>query len=216
MKVNEIFTSIDGEGIRAGYPVTFIRLCKCNMRCSYCDTPYAFTDEDAEEMSVSHIIERIRKICASEYVTITGGEPLAFNKKEVVTLIMSLIFDGFKINIETNGSIGPPVKSNDSLFYTMDYKCKSSGMNNMMSWEALESLTERDVLKFVVGNKEDLDEAREVVNKLNTKASIFISPVFGQIDPKEIVNYIIVNKMHKCRVQLQLHKFIWDPNQKGV
>lgn len=216
MKVNEIFTSIDGEGTRAGLPVTFIRLCKCNMRCTYCDTAYAFTDEGAQDMTPSQIVEKVNKICASEYVTITGGEPLAYDQTDVVALIMTLIISGYKVNVETNGSIVPPIGSNDSLFYTMDYKCKSSGMNKLVSWEALSTLTDKDVLKFVVGNKEDLDEARSVITRLNTNASIYISPVFGQIEPRDIVEYILEHKMSHCRVQLQLHKFIWDPNQKGV
>lgn len=220
MKVNEIFQSIDGEGIRTGSLVTFIRLVGCNLRCSYCDTRYAWDNAfdggiNSAEMTPEEIVSAVEDISIGNLVTITGGEPLIH--KNIYDLIKLLVKAGYEVNIETNGSIEPQMFGvPGKVFFTMDFKCPSSGEISSMNMEALASLRRGDVLKFVVGSLRDLDVARGVIDELNTEATIFISPVFGQIEPRQIVEYMQEHMMFPCRVQLQLHKLIWDPNMRGV
>lgn len=212
MKVVEIFKSIDGEGIRAGYPVVFIRLAGCNLRCSYCDTKYSYDVESAQDMSIDDIYCAVYRL-GCKRITLTGGEPLIH--KDVQELISIFTQEGFEVNIETNGSVDiSPYIDDKLILLTMDYKCPSSGMMSHMDLDNLGYLRKKDVLKFVVGNKEDLDACRDI--RIHTQASIFISPVFGKIEPKEIVEYMLEHNMQDCRIQLQLHKYIWDPNQRGV
>lgn len=221
MKVVEIFQSIEGEGIRAGFPAIFIRLFGCNLHCSYCDTRYGCEGEDYTVMSVQDIVSYCKKTFNCSRVTVTGGEPLIHPGIEL--LLEKLALAGYEVNVETNGT-KLPIRINregsryfpGSIFYTMDYKCPSSGMSDQMDTQALSMLGPRDVLKFVVGNKEDLDKALEVYELLNTSAHVFLSPVFGQIEPKEIVDYLLKHEMDDCRVQVQLHKVIWSPDKRGV
>lgn len=214
MKVVEIFKSIDGEGIRAGFPVTFIRLAGCNLNCSYCDSRYAcdWKDEDVTEMTPEEIFTKVFKM-GNKRITLTGGEPLIH--EDVDTLIELLRNNGFEINIETNGSVDIDKYIGYSrILLTMDFKCPSSGMTDRMLLSNLDKLRKKDVLKFVVGSKEDLDCCRDMIKY--TSAQVFISPVFGKIEPREIVEYMIEHDMQDCRIQLQLHKFIWSPDKRGV
>lgn len=214
MKVVEIFKSIDGEGKRAGLPTTFIRLFGCNLNCSYCDTRYGCEGEGYSILSIEEVIEIVDRV-GIKSVTITGGEPLVH--PGINKLIEILLNRGYWVNIETNGSqyIGKfPV--NPLLFFTMDYKCPSSGMENNMELRNMELLRKNDVLKFVVGSSQDLDKALQVIEQYEPKAQIYFSPVFGEIEPKEIVKFLLSHKMYDCKVQVQLHKIIWDPNKKGV
>lgn len=209
MKVVEIFKSIDGEGIRAGYPVTFIRLQGCNLRCSYCDTTYSYYE--STEMSVDEIMEEVERL-GSKRITVTGGEPLIH--EDIILLLLTLDNRGYLVNIETNGSIPITDVISKTNIITMDYKCPSSGMEDKMFLDNLKHLRKCDVLKFVVGSTEDLDVCKRLYKF--TKAHVFISPVFGKIEPKDIVSYILDNNMYECRIQLQLHKIIWNPEERGV
>lgn len=211
MKVVEIFKSIDGEGIRAGFPVTFIRLFGCNLRCSYCDSLYACDGAGYSDMTIEEILTDVYKL-GCKRITLTGGEPLIH--KDAKKLIVALMTDGFEVNIETNGSIPVCDVMFSNVILTVDYKCPTSGMESKMHMTNLEMLRDKDVLKFVVGSREDLDVCKRL--RKFTKAQIFISPVFGKIEPKEIVEYMLENEMEDCRIQLQLHKFIWNPEQRGV
>lgn len=213
MKVVEIFKSIDGEGIRAGFPVTFIRLAGCNLNCSYCDSRYACDckDEDIVEMTPVEIYSDVYKK-GNTRITLTGGEPLIH--EDVNFLIDILTRNGFEVNIETNGSVNIEPYLQKNILVTMDYKCPSSNMNEFMVLKNLELLRKKDVLKFVVGSKEDLDCCRDMIKYTN--AQVFISPVFGKIEPKEIVEYMLEHDMQDCRIQLQLHKFIFPPDARGV
>ncbi len=216
MIVNEIFNSIDGEGLRTGELATFIRLSGCNMRCSYCDTLYALNPNSGEELDIDEIIQRVEKY-KTKNVTLTGGEPLIH--KDIDLLINSLINKGYKVNIETNGSVSIEKYLNKCLI-TMDYKTPSSLMEKNMLLSNIEKLTENDVLKFVV-NESDLDTVEKVMRNYNIKSYIYISPIFGEIQPDKIVEFMKkMNErkidMGKVRVQVQLHKIIWDPNMKGV
>lgn len=211
MRVVEIFKSIEGEGIRAGLPAVFIRLAGCNLRCAYCDTKYSYDVTNSVEMSISQICDAVKKFNCNR-VTLTGGEPLIHNN--VDKLIWELTHQDFEVNIETNGSISILPFCISNTIITMDYKCPSSKMEEFMLLENLNFLRNTDVLKFVVSTYEDLDKCRIIRSKVS--ANVFISPVFGEIEPKDIVSYMLTHNMNDCRVQLQLHKYIWGPNQRGV
>ena len=214
--VVEIFDSIDGEGKRTGELATFIRLAGCNLRCSYCDTPYGLDFKEGTLMEISEIIDKCKEY-GNKNITLTGGEPLA--RGLIHDLISELSLQGFEVNIETNGSISlyniPKMKN---VFYTMDYKCPSSGVEDKMDLKNLEFLDENDVLKFVVGNELDLSNCKYILQNYNIKAQVYISPVFTKIEPVEIVNYMKAHKgiFKNSRVQVQLHKIIWNPDERGV
>lgn len=229
MKINEIFYSIEGEGIRAGHPCVFIRTFGCNLNCSYCDSQYACYGDDYKEMSVSDILVEVKKY-PTRYITITGGEPLLQDKEEMTSLILSLLSLNYYVNIETNGAVDlnyyqglrydevEDFRSGKFIF-TMDWKSSSCGMSKFMKTHNLSCLTTCDVLKFVVGSKQDLVEMQNLLESnqyLYSTVNIFVSPVFGNIDPKDIVKFITENGLYKARMQLQIHKFIWDPNERGV
>ena len=216
MKVNEIFSSIDGEGLRTGELATFIRLAGCNLNCSYCDTEYARGKDSGNDMTVEQIIDKVKSMKVKN-ITITGGEPLIH--KDVDKLIDKLLLNKYNINIETNGTVDIEKYLNRCLI-TMDYKCTSSLMESKMLLSNLEKLTENDVLKFVVQEK-DFECMKEVLQKYNLKCYVYISPIFGKIELCKIVDFMKeCNKesinMAKLRMQVQLHKIIWDPNERGV
>ena len=215
MFVNEIFYSIDGEGLRTGELAIFIRLSGCNMNCSYCDTKYALKKTSGTYMSIDEILAEISKYNCKN-ITLTGGEPLLF--KESNDLIEKLLEKGYKVNIETNGSIDI-TKYLGKCLITMDYKLPSSNMEKYMNLSNLEKLTENDVLKFVT-EESDFDKIEEILKNYKLKCYIYISPIFEKIEPYKIVDFIKKLSgdidMSKVRVQVQLHKVIWDPNERGV
>lgn len=218
MNVVEIFSSIEGEGIRAGELCTFIRLAGCNLRCSYCDTPYAQNDYDGNEMSVTEIVERCQELHVTN-ITVTGGEPLIH--KDIEKLLEVLIVRGFKVNVETNGSvaiakykISPAYSVN--LFFTMDYKCNSSGMNFHMECGCISpyrDLDKNDVLKFVVGNEEDM---KQCLAFRHLSCYKYLSPVYGEIELEDIVTFMKANDLQDFRLQVQLHKIIYPVDMRGV
>lgn len=217
MKINEIFSSIEGEGIRAGLPCVFIRFQNCNLRCSYCDSRYACEGSDYTCMSIDNIIDKVKSYNIPR-ATVTGGEPLI--QKDIWKLIRKLSDEKISVNLETNGSIdiSPNEKFSydDNLIITMDWKSISSGESDKMLESNLQQLTDADVLKFVVGNQQDLDQMKSIVETYNPGCHIFVSPIFGEIEPKDIVEYLLDNKLNHVRIQLQLHKYIWDPDKRGV
>lgn len=223
MKILEIFNSIDGEGNRAGQLATFIRLAGCNLRCPYCDTKYSWTDQgEAEELSVSQVIERVNST-GYRNVTVTGGEPLIHSG--IQRLLSDLLLTGHNINVETNGSIDVKLvraltETTPNLYFTIDYKCPSSGQEREMFQDNFlaKNLTDSDVIKFVVGDVIDLEVARMITNKglKDFKGAIYVSPVFEAIEPAQIVEFMKRYKMERWRMQIQMHKVIWDPNERGV
>lgn len=218
IKVVEIFKSIDGEGSRAGLPCTFLRLQSCNLRCSYCDSRYACEGDDYTVMTDKEVVQQIEDF-GIPAVTVTGGEPLLFDS--AYNVIEALAAKGYWVNIETNGSIHlgkikEICRRVGNVMITMDWKCKSSNMSDRMCKQNLSYLNENDVLKFVVGTDEDLQQMKDLLNTENIKAAVYVSPVFGEIDPKHIVQFLLDNKLYNVKIQLQLHKFIWDPNMRGV
>ncbi len=217
-EVAERFVSINGEGAHAGELAAFIRFRGCNLNCSYCDTAWAntpdavFTPTEAEELCLWV------KDSGAKNVTLTGGEPLL--QKGVDKLISQLIKQGCRVEIETNGSVDlRPFTTMDRWpVMTMDYKLPSSGMERYMNTDNFKLLNAHDSVKFVVGSTEDLNRAGSIIDAYLTDAPchIFLSPVFGRIDPAVMVEYIKEHQMTRVRLQLQLHKFIWNPDERGV
>ena len=222
MNICEMFLSIEGEGKRTGQPAVFIRKTVCPLRCSYCDSAYTYED-NGTDMSVNDIMQELKNVGKGcKRVTFTGGEPLYYRNEEELSEIQSLIRlltkEGYEVNIETNGSINliPFTSVRKNGFFTMDWKSISSGMSRKMIPENLQVLNEDDILKFVVANEEDLNQMKSLINAYKPKAQVYVSPVFGEIDPKDIVEYVLDNNMFDAKVQLQLHKIIWDPEMRGV
>ena len=221
MKVCEIFKSIEGEGIRTGLPAVFVRLHGCNLRCSYCDSLYAVEGNDWRQMDVGEVTAAVEAFGLTR-VTLTGGEPLIHPGSEQLLNLLS--GSGYEVNVETNGTV-PCGTRHPGIFYTMDWKCPASGMSSAMKFQNIESLNERDVLKFVVGTREDLEEAEQVVGRLAAAKAkremphIFLSPVFGWMESEKIVAWMLSSKImteNNARFQVQLHKVVWDPDRRGV
>lgn len=218
-KVVEIFESINGEGKKAGQLALFIRFQKCNLNCSYCDTKWANSDDSP--YTLMNLEELYKKVVESgiKNVTITGGEPLL---QENIEIFLKKLAENPEINveIETNGSINlkrfGEIKNAPS--FTMDYKLPKSNMEKFMDLENFKYLKEKDTVKFVVSNIDDLERAREIIEKysLVEKCAVYISPVFGKIELSFMVDFMKKYKMNGVNMQLQIHKIIWDPETKGV
>lgn len=218
-KISETFISINGEGKKAGELALFIRLTGCNLRCRYCDTLWA-TDQDAPHrvMTLDELLKLI-KASAVKNVTLTGGEPLFHEGVEALIDGISKLEDKY-LEIETNGSIDIRSfkKASQNVSFTVDFKSPSSGMSLKMFHQNYQTVDQRDTVKFVVGTYEDLEVARKVINEhqLLKRTSVYFSPIFGAIEGKDIVEYMIKHDLNGVRLQLQLHKYIWNPEEKGV
>lgn len=224
MKINEIFLSIEGEGKRTGLPAVFIRAFGCNLSCPHCDTQYACKGEDYKEMSVDDIVDEVLSY-GVDRATFTGGEPLI--QPDADKLISRLRIEGIEVNVETNGAV-PLMDSafrSNSYFYTMDWKSISSEMSDRMISDNLYKLGEQDILKFVVGTEEDLNQMNDILSQLEKELlsygakiefQVYVSPIFGEIEPEEIVEYVLKNHLNNVHVQVQLHKVIWDLDKRGV
>lgn len=219
-KVIEKFVSINGEGTRAGQLAVFVRFAGCNLNCSYCDTRYA-NDKDVKfELMTANEIYNYIKSTKVKNVTLTGGEPLM--QPDVIDLLQVLREDlELSVEIETNGSI--PLNKFRTIIsnrpkFTMDYKLGSSKMEDRMFVENFDYLSREDTVKFVVGSIDDLQRAKEIIEKycLTKKANVYLSPVFGSIEVNEIVEFMKDNTMNNVNLQLQLHKIIWAPEARGV
>lgn len=218
LPIVEIFHSIEGEGKKAGAPAVFVRFAGCNLRCSYCDTKYSHSlyDSKIKWMSIAEIVKEIISYRCNN-VTLTGGEPLLYARHipQIIRLTTSKLKD-VEFNIETNGTISPnySVTQLDNVFFTTDCKCPPDEYNRFLYSS---DLREKDVLKFVVASKEDLDFVRDflIEHPVNTK-NIFIHPVFGKIDLKVIAEFVKEHEYLNIRLGVQLHKIIWNPDTRGV
>ncbi|BBO87617.1 radical SAM protein [Desulfosarcina ovata] len=194
-------------------PCVFVRLTGCNLRCSYCDTQYAYSEGSAYDIST--IIDKVRSY-GCRLVEITGGEPLI--QAETPDLIHALIAKGFQVLMETNGSLDID-KIDSACARIVDVKCPSSGEHEKNDLENLNRLTENDELKFVIGNQTDYEFARNILKTYKLvcpkNSKIHFSPVYGKIRPDLLAQWILADRLN-VRLQLQLHKFIWDPNKRGV
>jgi 7-carboxy-7-deazaguanine synthase len=203
MKINEIFYSIQGEGIQIGIPTVFIRTAGCNLRCKWCDTTYAYVE--GEEIECEKLLNHI-SIFPTKHVCITGGEPLI--QEDVINLIDMLISEGYQILFETNGSKtieGLP--KSDSLIISLDIKCPSSEMVDKMYLNNLEMLEPKDQVKFVIGDEKDYEYAKELMKRYHPKCNIIMMPVFGS-NIKLLAERILRDNLG-VRVLPQLHKLIW-------
>lgn len=217
-QVVEIFSSINGEGTRAGELAVFVRFRGCNLNCSYCDTSWANRcDTPFTLMTGDDIIKTVLET-GIRNVTLTGGEPLLVSG--IGELIEELGSRGLSVEIETNGSVflGNFCALSHRSFFTMDYKLPDSGMEDKMELRNFGLLRKEDTVKFVAGSTNDLRRALEIIRSysLTDRCHVYFSPVFGSIDPADIVEFMKKNQLNGVRLQLQLHKFIWDPTERGV
>ena len=212
LTINEIYHSIQGESTWAGLPCVFVRLTFCDLRCNYCDTDYAFYE--GKKQPLPEIMAAVKSYDCS-LVEITGGEPLL--QKNVFPLMTMLADAGYTVLLETSGA--HDISAVDSRVHRiMDLKTPGSGEVEKNFWSNIDHLTNRDEVKFVVGSREDYEWAREKIGRFDLPSrcrAVLFSPIFGRIDPRQIVEWILADKL-KVRFQLQLHKFIWTPTQRGV
>jgi 7-carboxy-7-deazaguanine synthase len=210
--VNEIYHSIQGESTWAGLPCVFVRLTFCDLRCNYCDTEYAFYEGKKE--SLGNIFEAVMKF-GCPLVEVTGGEPLL--QKNVLPLMTMLADAGRTILLETSGA--HDISAVDPRVHRIvDLKTPGSGEVERNLWSNMEHLTKLDEVKCVIGSREDYEWSRERIQKFdltNRCLAVLFSPIFGRIDPREIVEWILADNLD-VRFQLQMHKFIWTPTQRGV
>ena len=219
-KVVEKFVSINGEGQASGQLAIFIRFAECNLDCSYCDTQWANEESVDYESMTAEEIHKYIKTTGVKNITLTGGEPLIQDGMlELVTLLCE--DENLSIEIETNGSKHindfTAIKKNPPSI-TMDYKLASSSMEQAMKAENFEYLTKKDTLKFVVGNLFDLERAKQIIetHDLTNRTTVYISPIFSEIHMDEIVNFMKEHRLNNVTLQMQLHKVIWDPEERGV
>ena len=210
LKINEIFYSIQGESSFNGMPCIFIRLTYCNLRCSYCDTEYAFYE--GKDMSIQDIIHEIQQYDC-KLVEVTGGEPLM--KEECINLMQTLLNENYQVMLETGGSL-PLNKIPKKVIKIVDFKCPSSNMAKKNDWTIIKDLNSKDEVKFVIGDKDDYEWTKKKINEYNLNdKKILFSPVHDILDPKMLSDWILKDNL-KVRLQMQLHKYIWSPDTKGV
>ena len=212
LTINEIFHSIQGESTYAGRPCVFVRLTACDLRCRWCDTPYAF--HEGRKMSVDDVIADV-EARGCQTVEVTGGEPLL--QADVYPLMQRLVDSGKTVLIETGGhrSIADVPAG---VIRIMDVKCPGSGESAKNDWSNFARLTKQDEVKFVIADRRDYDFAKEIVARENLPArvnAVLFSPVHGELDPKQLSEWVIADRLD-VRVQLQVHKYIWSPETRGV
>ena len=212
LTVNEIFYSIQGESTRAGEPCVFVRLTACDLRCSWCDTPYAF--HEGRKMSVDEVVAEVNRH-GCPLVEITGGEPLL--QDDVYPLMDRLLADGRRVMLETGGHRAID-RVPAAVAKIVDVKCPGSGEADKNRWANLDALAPDDEVKFVIQDRADYDYAvaviadRGLARRTNT---ILLSPVHGVLDPKTLSEWMLADRL-PARLQLQLHKYIWSPTKRGV
>ena len=211
MKVCEIFTSIQGESSYAGIPCTFVRLMGCNLRCSYCDTTFAY--DEGIELSEEEIMRKIR-LAGIDLVEITGGEPLL--QREVYHFTEKLIEERYRVLIETNGSIS--IKDIDKrAVVVLDLKTPASGMSDKMEFSNLNEIKHNDEIKFVITDRNDYEWSKDIIYRfdLMNKCHLLLSPAYGILAADTLARWMIDDKV-RARLNLQLHKYIFGPEKRRV
>ncbi len=209
--VNEIFHSIQGESSQAGFPCVFVRLTACNLRCTWCDTEYAFYE--GTRMSVAELLERVEAF-RCKLVEVTGGEPLL--QAGAFELMTALCDRGYDVMLETSGAVSvAPV--DPRVRRIVDIKCPGSGMSHRNFWGNIAELKQTDELKFVLRDRADFDWAVARIRDLELSAScpLIFSPVFGELEPVTLAGWILESRV-PVRMQLQMHKYVWEPSARGV
>ena len=222
----EIYKSVQGESSFAGLPCIFVRLAGCNLRCSWCDSEYTFTG--GYKLTEDEVVAEIAKLAPVKLVEFTGGEPL-LQERELIPLIERLLGTGYELMIETSGE-RPVENVPKAVHKIIDVKCPGSGEAGRFRMTNLASLTERDELKFVITNRDDYEFARDFIrtNALESRgAQLLLSPAFSKtpslerstanclLDPRELVEWMLVDGLN-ARLSLQIHKYVWEPQKKGV
>ena len=211
LKINEIYHSIQGESSFTGLPCIFIRLTYCNLRCSYCDSEYTFYE--GTDMSIDEILNKIKNY-SCKLVEVTGGEPLV--QKGCIDLLQKLVDLDYKVLLETSGSL--TIKDvPKEVINIIDFKCPSSNMKKKNLWENINYLKPDDEVKFVIGNREDYDWAKNKIKKYNltNTCKVLMSPTYKEIEPGMITKWILEDNLN-IRFQVQLHKEIWPEEERGV
>ena len=211
MRISEIFYSIQGESSYAGQPCVFVRLTGCPLRCTWCDTDYAFYG--GQDGSIDEILAKVQTY-GCRLVEVTGGEPLA--QPESLPLLTRLCDAGYTVLLETSGAIDiAPVDPRAHII--LDVKCPGSGMTERMYWPNLVALTTKDEAKFVLTDRADYEWAKEMLahHHLADRCSVLFSPVFGSLDLRQLAEWILADRL-PVRFQVQLHKYIWAPDMRGV
>jgi 7-carboxy-7-deazaguanine synthase len=212
LTINEIFYSIQGESTYAGRPCVFVRLTGCDLRCSWCDTPYAFTE--GRKQSVEQVLAEVDR-AECPLVEVTGGEPLL--QDDVYPLMQSLLDRGKTVLLETGGHRST-ARVPGPVVTILDVKCPGSGEAPRNDWSNLERLRPHDEVKFVVQDRADYEYARDVIARFRLAAlaaAVHLSPVHGVLNPRELSSWALHDRL-PARVQLQLHKYIWEPGTRGV
>ncbi len=211
LRITEIFYSIQGESTYAGRPCVFVRLTGCPLRCTWCDTDYAFYG--GTDVSIDDVLTKVGAYGCG-LVEVTGGEPLA--QPESLFLIERLCGEGYDVLIETSGAIDiTPVDQRAHVI--LDVKCPGSGMTERMDWKNLSRLTAKDEAKFVIKDRADYEWAGRILAEydLAGRCPVLFSPVFGELDPRQLAEWVLADTL-PVRFQLQLHKYIWTPDMRGV
>lgn len=211
LRVNEIFYSIQGESTYAGRPCVFVRLTGCNLRCRWCDTTYAF--HEGEQRSIDQVLEQVRAY-KCPLVEITGGEPLL--QEAVYPLIGRLLLEGYEVLVETGGDLSVD-RLDPRVVKILDLKAPGSGMDPHNNVDNLRHLDRKDQIKFVVADRLDYEWAKGVLVEyaLAEKVQVLFSPVFGELHPGELAEWLLADRLD-ARLQIQLHKYLWDPSRRGV
>jgi 7-carboxy-7-deazaguanine synthase len=211
LKVCEIFTSIQGESSYAGRPCTFVRLMGCNLRCSYCDTTFAY--DEGIELSEEDILTKIGRTGIG-LVEITGGEPLV--QREVYPFMKRLIEEGYEVLIETNGSLS--IKEIDRrAVVILDIKTPGSGMSERMDYSNLDEIKKDDEVKFVITDRDDYEWTKDIIERfsLTNKSGLLLSPAFGILAPEDLARWMIEDRL-RARLNIQLQKYIFGPEKRRV
>ena len=207
LNITEIFYSLQGEAKEVGIPTVFVRLTGCPLRCNYCDTAYAFKGNNP--LSIQHILDEVAQY-NTRYVCVTGGEPMA--QSNCLKLLDSLIDSGYKVSMETSGSIDI-AQVNNKVSIVMDIKTPSSTEEHQNRYENLSILKSKDQLKFVIASRSDFDWCNEILDNHELESEILFSPVYESLKPVQLADWILEKKLN-VRLQAQLHKILWG-DQKG-
>jgi len=211
LRIIEVYPSIQGESTWAGLACVFVRLAGCNLRCTWCDSEFTFTG--GEHRSISDVVQ---EACSYEIdmVEVTGGEPLA--QRQAIPLMEQLLARGKTVLLETSGSLDVSAVP-EGVHIIMDLKCPDSGEEQANRWANLDHLEETAEIKFVIASRKDYDWAKNACDEhdLSRRFEVLFSPVYGQIDPAEMVEWIVADRL-KVRLQIQMHKVIWPPDARGV
>jgi len=211
MRITEIFHSIQGESTYAGRPCVFVRLTGCPLRCTWCDTEYAFYG--GQDLNLEQVLQSVRQF-GCPLVEVTGGEPLS--QPESLVLLRGLCDQGYEVLLETSGALDT-AEVDPRVHVILDIKCPGSGMTDRMHWPNVNRLAPKDEAKFVIMDRTDYEWARDVIHQydLVSRCTVLVSPVFGSLEARQLAEWLLADRL-SVRFQMQMHKYIWAPDMRGV